>query len=236
MKELFASRGFCHLPGLIDPKVAAGLEGHLNQLFDRMSGRKRGSLSLKDMLIEDHEAIQAQRADSAAGLTMKIAGLCRDFVASLLDREITILIQPSICRRQEVPSPDLHLPYHQDGLVVGHAGRSVTAWVALTDGAGRTSPGLAVVPLPVGRLLRTAGGFRDGIAGPDLDPLLAAGGEYVAECGPGDVLLFQDDIIHRTFTHPEMTRPRLSVEFRLLLKGSEPWKELTGQQAAASMM
>jgi hypothetical protein len=52
----------------------------------------------------------------------------------------------------------------------------------------------------------------------DEDAVLAAYGSqslWHPALGPGDALVFSGTTIHRTYVTPNMTEPRMSIEFRL---------------------
>lgn len=111
--------------------------------------------------------------------------------------------------------------WHQDGALrfdfIAHAGRPLrdedllvmrTCWIALTP-CGDDAPGLEWVDAPQPRLLRPA----------ELQPeAVAARHDAVLfrrpVLQPGDALVFDGRLLHRTHLDPAMTRPRTSIELR----------------------
>lgn len=104
--------------------------------------------------------------------------------------------------------------WHQDGAFLGEGIRTVNVWVALSR-CGRDAPGLEILPLRLDRLLPRGGPgadfdwtvSRDVIARelpgiPIWEPLFE----------PGDVLFFDDWLLHRTAARPGMPHVRYSVE------------------------
>lgn len=217
--EAFAGK----LDGILSDGVA-GPEGI------RISGAAR-SMHVDRLLFLERAAIEAQDPDSPGMVAAVLSQAFQKIATALFGQPTKPELAASICRKQWAGEPDLHLPYHQDGRVVGHAGRSLTVWVPLTDGAGRTSPGLEVVPFGVGSLLETDGGFYNGIPPSSVAPLIAAHGTLDPVFALGDFFIFRDDVVHRTSIKPGMTDPRLSIEYRIMVEGSDPWPELVSGRA-----
>lgn len=103
--------------------------------------------------------------------------------------------------------------WHQDGAFLGRDIRSLNVWLSLSH-CGRDAPGLEVVPE------RMAGIVETGTQGADFD--WSVGDSVVAEASrdkvsrpifrPGDALLFDHLLLHRTFTDPAMTGTRYATE------------------------
>jgi Phytanoyl-CoA dioxygenase (PhyH) len=105
--------------------------------------------------------------------------------------------------------------WHQDGSFLGPETRAMNVWVSLTPcGGDRRAPGLEIVPrrveeiLPFGHL---------GAVGIDGFAVHRTAGETPVirpEFDPGDALLFDERMIHRTFLSEdvEMMHERLAVE------------------------
>ncbi len=106
--------------------------------------------------------------------------------------------------------------------------RALNVWVALTD-CGVDAPGLEFVPRRLDDLLETGGEGSgvEGIEKPDIDGVTAhqvligtrtaedAGGEFGVvrpAFKAGDVMLFDDRLLHRTGSEPEMPNPRYAIE------------------------
>jgi hypothetical protein len=103
--------------------------------------------------------------------------------------------------------------WHQDGAFLGRDIRSLNVWLSLSH-CGRDAPGLEVVPE------RLAGIVETGTQGADFDWSVGdsvaaeASGEKVSRpvFKPGDALLFDHLLLHRTFTAPAMTGTRYATE------------------------
>ena len=106
------------------------------------------------------------------------------------------------------------IEWHQDGAFLGSEVRALNVWLALSE-CGVDAPSLDVVP----RLL-------DEIVAPGTDEagyswsvghdaaIRAAGtdGWRRPRFGPGDALLFDEKLLHRTGVSSEMTQPRYAIE------------------------
>jgi Phytanoyl-CoA dioxygenase (PhyH) len=102
--------------------------------------------------------------------------------------------------------------WHQDGSFLGRVG-SLNVWLSLSH-CGEDSPSLDIVGRRVTDILET------GTEGADLDwsigqPVVdrAAQGAIVRPVfRPGDALLFDELLVHRTGTNPSMTGTRTAIE------------------------
>ncbi len=113
--------------------------------------------------------------------------------------------------------PDSHDPaWHQDGSFLGDGVRTMNVWVALTEcGDDLPTPGLDIVAGRVDDVLAVA-------TDPDLPYIAIAPDVLAAGAGssptsrphfdPGDALIFDDRLVHRTAISPDMVRPRYTVE------------------------
>lgn len=84
-----------------------------------------------------------------------------------------------------------------------------TLWITLTPGCGREAPGLQWVDAERPELVLPTELTAEAVA--------ARFGEASfrhAELEPGDALLFDGHLLHRTHLTPAMTQPRLSLELR----------------------
>jgi hypothetical protein len=116
------------------------------------------------------------------------------------------------------------VPFHQDsGTQDGRTRRVLNCWIPLDDGAGRVAPGLEVVrqPSEPNFPLKDRGAKPENL----VYDRVAIDAERVVELygdklmAPtfelGDGFAFSQDVIHRTYVTPQMTRPRLNFEFRV---------------------
>jgi hypothetical protein len=142
------------------------------------------------------------------------AGLDR-VISEYLGERPAVSLRKWVLRR--VPADLGRADWHQDGAFLGDQVRSVNVWLALSEcGAGTDASGLDLVPrrvelLPTG----TDGAIFDWSVGPGLvDTLVADAGTAVMRprFEPGDALLFDDRLLHRTAVGPEMARERYAIE------------------------
>ena len=92
----------------------------------------------------------------------------------------------------------------------------VTCWVALTP-CGRDAPGLELERDGGDRLL-TLAALGETAARLAED----AGAAWRPELGPGDALLFDGGVVHRTDARPGMSRDRTSIELRFFAAADRP--------------
>lgn len=121
-------------------------------------------------------------------------------------------LQKSTLRRV---SPEFRFTgWHQDGSFLGAEVRALNVWVALTPcGEERPAPGLEIVPRRVDELLDTDGGSGSASINGFAVHLVAGQTPVIRpEFDPGDALLFDDRMIHRTYLSEDMTEERLAIE------------------------
>lgn len=114
--------------------------------------------------------------------------------------------------------------WHQDGAFLGGGIRAINIWIALTD-CGIDAPGLDIVPRRLDHIVETGteGSYFDW----DVSERLVDGvaGDYGIvrpEFSAGDLLLFDEMLLHRTAVTPEMTHDRHAIEFWNFSAGSYP--------------
>lgn len=112
--------------------------------------------------------------------------------------------------REAVPGPE-HKVWHQDGAFMGPV-RTLNAWVALTR-CGHDAPGMEFIPERMD-LLET--GTEDALfqwsVAPSLVDRRFANNVVCPEFEAGDILLFDERLLHRTYILPEMSTPRHAIE------------------------
>ena len=111
-------------------------------------------------------------------------------------------------------SPETVGGWHQDGAFLGRGIRSVNLWLALSD-CGSDAPGMDLVARRLDDVVETGGpdAYFDWAAG-DAAVERAAGptGIVRPEFRAGDLLIFDDLMLHRTATEPTMTAHRRAIE------------------------
>lgn len=120
--------------------------------------------------------------------------------------------------------------WHQDGALrhdfMAHWGRPGpadallemrTLWIALTPGCGRDAPGLQWVDAMIDELLSPTELTPDAVA-----TRFGTTRFHHAELEPGDALLFDGHLLHRTHLTPAMSAARLSLELRFFRTAALP--------------
>ena len=109
--------------------------------------------------------------------------------------------------------PGFQGEWHQDGRFLGERIKALNAWVALSP-CGIDAPGLDIVARRVPNILQcgTDGAIADWTIG--SAQVLEAAGSSIAtpRFEPGDALLFDQFLVHRTAGRPEQTLKRWALE------------------------
>lgn len=184
-------------PGPMPDRDASGLPASANRRFLR----ERGGLWTIDsprMLFELFEVVDE----------VGIGSLMTDFLG---ERPLLSALK---CTLRRVP-PDLVVVggWHQDGAFLGDHVGAFNLWLSLSH-CGQDAPGLDILPKRVDRVLQSDDGSRFDWSLSDDAVRAAAGGSAIVrpEFRPGDALLFDHLLVHRTATSPEMTQPRHAIE------------------------
>jgi len=107
-----------------------------------------------------------------------------------------------------------HAIWHQDGAFLGKGIRTVDAWFALSP-CGRDAPRMDLIPVRLERVLatgETGAGFDWTVSADTIARELPGVSVWRPEFDPGDVLLFDEMILHRTAAAPGMTGLRYAIE------------------------
>jgi hypothetical protein len=105
--------------------------------------------------------------------------------------------------------------WHQDGAFLGEDVHTVNVWLSLSD-CGEDAPGLDIVAKRLPGVVET--GTRGAVfhwsVGPGMLDILQQDGAPVVSpvFKPGDALLFDQLMLHRTAVRPEMTKNRWAIE------------------------
>lgn len=186
-----------YTPGSMPDRVSNGLPEDANRRFLR----ERGGLWTADsprMLFELFELVDE-------------VGIGRLMTEHLGERPLLSALK---CTLRRVP-PDLVVMggWHQDGSFLGDDIGAFNLWLSLSR-CGRDAPGLDLVPKRVARVLHSDEESRFDWSLSEAAVLAAAGETPIVrpDFEPGDALLFDHLLVHRTATSPEMTRPRHAIE------------------------
>ena len=138
----------------------------------------------------------------------------RDVLTEYLGERPVISVKKNTLRR--VPTDIKGADWHQDGAFLGAGVRAVNVWVSLSHcGGDAPTAGLDVVPRRFAEVLPTGteGAIFDWSVGPGVvDRESAAAPVIRPEFFPGDALLFDDLLLHRTGVSAEMDFERYALE------------------------
>ncbi len=176
-----------------------GLDGELARL--RRYVENKGGIWLADSPAATAQVLADLWASGALGA-----------IADHFGERPVFSLQKSTLRRSEPVFG--YTGWHQDGSFLGTDVRTVNVWVSLSAcGGERPAPGLEVVPRRVEQILpldetdaKVAINGWDVYAAADDTPVTRP------EFDPGDALMFDEKMIHRTFLSKTMTEPRLALE------------------------
>lgn len=104
--------------------------------------------------------------------------------------------------------------WHQDGAFLGRDVGTLNLWLSLSH-CGEDAPGLDIVPRRFDDVVETGtgGAFFDWAVGDEVAQREAGDtGILRPAFAPGDALLFDHLLLHRTAVSPEMTRERHAIE------------------------
>ena len=133
-----------------------------------------------------------------------------ELVAGYLGEAPVLSVQKTTLRRAD---PSMWGAWHQDGTFMGDT-RPLNLWLALSR-CGDEAPGLDLVPRRLDHLVAagTEGTFVDiEVTQANVEEAAGAAGTLSPVFEPGDALLFDDLFLHRTGSHPSMSKPRYAIE------------------------
>lgn len=119
--------------------------------------------------------------------------------------------------------------WHQDGSFMGTDIRTINVWLALTKcGQDQDAPGLDVVARRLDHIVDTGtdGARLDWSVGPGMAERVAEGRIVRPIFEPGDALLFDHLLLHRTDTHPGTSRDRYAIEAWFAAPSSYPPEQI----------
>lgn len=187
--------------------------GTANQAYRPFPGLSKRGLALREMVAR-HGGVWL--ADSPAPAAQIIDDLGRSGAVDAITKHFgsrpLFSLEKSTMRRNQ---PLYRFTgWHQDGSFLGEGTRALNVWVTLTAcGGDRPAPGLEMVPKRVDELLDTDGDTGTAsINGYAVHYLARDTPVMRPEFDPGDALLFDERMIHRTFLSESMTEERLAVE------------------------
>jgi len=138
----------------------------------------------------------------------------RDIIAGYLGERPATSVKKCTLRRVPI---DSQRRFHQDGAFMGQDLRTVNTWIALSECGGDSSPvpALDVVPRRFDDYVETGGfppPFTDFVSDEVTERVAAGVGITRPRFSPGDALLFDDLLLHATYTRPDMIGERYAIE------------------------
>ena len=135
-----------------------------------------------------------------------------DLVNTYLGERAAISMNKTVLRR--VSPRRGGADWHQDGAFLGEGIRSINVWLSLSD-CGITAPGMDVVARRLDGIVPTGGegaNFDWSVSPADAERAAGDAGIVRPHFEPGDALLFDHLMLHRTASEETMTEQRYAVE------------------------
>ena len=221
LRGVWSAERLAHLRGAIEEftqrrraRVASGQMKPTERMYATHGVGGLGAL-LREGLVKPHD-IAALFEGSA------YHQLCRQYFGE--DSFYVMLNRLGFRDHDPLRSDRSYIPYHQDSYTQDVRTTNVlNCWIPLDPGAGSISPGLEVVRNPcrpdfprkdLG--LRSENSAYDHIT-IDRDRVVEEYGEcfLAPEFEVGDGMVFSENVIHRTYVTPTMTKPRMNFELRV---------------------
>ena len=197
-------------PGPMPDRVSPGLPEDVHRGFLR----SRGGLWTVDsprMLFELFELIEQ-------------TGLGPLMTELLGERPLMSAIKGTL--RRVPPDVEVDGRWHQDGAFLGEHIGAFNCWLALSR-CGVTAPGLDIVPKRLEGIVPNEGARYDWAVSDEAVAQAAAGVAVVRpEFGPGDALIFDHLLLHRTGASPGMTNQRHAIESWFFAPSAYPTGQL----------
>lgn len=142
---------------------------------------------------------------------MRATGLT-DAIAGHLGEKPVFTVQKSTLRRS-LPKYNL-VAWHQDGSFYDEDVRTMNVWVALSPcGGDRPAPGLEILPRRLDDILPVDGVMaKHSVSYELVDELAAEVPTVIPVMDPGDALVFDEHLLHRTHLAEGMTDIRYALE------------------------
>ena len=231
VREAILGSGCALVPGLIDASEAERLRGEMDHAFDAMEGSlddpsgaywshfpadPRFDLSDREWIASRASAwaVDSPRVMVDLFDTFERTGL-RDVIAGYLGERPAISVNKATLRRvypEDFPGEGIS-QWHQDGAFLGDV-RALNVWLTLSR-CGDVSPGLDIVPKRLDEILPTGteGALYDWSVSEDVVGRVAGEiGTVRPVFNPGDVLLFDELLLHGTAMEAQMQDVRYAVE------------------------
>ncbi|MCA8920205.1 MAG: phytanoyl-CoA dioxygenase family protein [Planctomycetes bacterium] len=214
--DLLAQEGFVVLRQVLDAERVRALGAEVGAAFASLDGRK-ASLDPEDLrLLERLEMPVPQRGERfrlrVENYRVLDSQPLREIIRRWAGGEFCWHFPPML-RRQQPGVPGAALPYHQDFAYTRHYPKFLVCWTPLSP-CGEHAPGLELVRGEHRQELAHGAGatWEFGFDPETAESYAARGIAPVLE--PGDVVLFTSLTPHRTYLTRDMTKTRLTIDFR----------------------
>ena len=236
--ERLDAQGSCVVKGLITAADAAILRKQASDLFAEMQEKfDHGLLPEETAQPFEHGSIHFDSLINDPALRDFAFGVLKSFANSpafpalqgILSENLTFPLRACALRLQRVDKPDAHLPFHQDVGFMTDRGRAFNCWITL-DGCGVHAPGLELVDVRLkreetNRCYRKSG-QSSYFGNMEVDDSLIR--QRYADhlrhpaLNPGDAIIFDQFVFHRTYITPAMSKPRMNLEVRICAADAPP--------------
>lgn len=235
--EAFAACGCLHVRGVLDRATADGLRATIDKAFAAAEQvADNGQADADPALAGWHApfraagseklAIERRFAKAATGVwcadsppamfdlleAFEGAGL-RELIGGYLGARPALSVNKCTLRRVPANIPPANA-WHQDGAFLGTEIRALNLWLAVSD-SGVDAPGLEIVPKRLEEIVETGteGASLDWTVSPGVvERVAGSAGIARPEFTAGDLMLFDERLLHQTGISPGMTETRYAVE------------------------
>ena len=149
----------------------------------------------------------------------------RNLVTGFLGEAPVMLAKKWTLRRAR--AEESYAVWHQDGAFMGRDIRSIDVWLSLSH-CGVDAPGLDFVPRRLDEIVEhgTDGARFEWCVADEVAAAVAHGQIASPVFEPGDALLFDHMLLHRTALRPGMTRDRYAIEAWFAAPSSYPGDQI----------
>jgi hypothetical protein len=229
LRSGIANHGSLHVRGLIDDEQVVRLRASIDRSVDAYDAAEAGAVppELDGWFVACERCPEADRAwkrRAGAVLAIDSPPALFDLLEVLDDVGISHLVgqhfgEPPTMLGLKTTLRKVPIAkwgpgdWHQDGSFMGADIRSLNVWIALTH-CGDDAPGLDIVGRRLDHLADTGtdGALATWSVGAAVAEHESQGSIVRPIFEPGDALLFDHLMLHRTANHPEMVNERYAIE------------------------
>jgi ectoine hydroxylase-related dioxygenase (phytanoyl-CoA dioxygenase family) len=214
--QLVREHGVVVLRQVLDPARVKALAEQVTAAFNDLDARKETLNEADKRLLERMEMPVPDRDRSFRTRVENFGLLDSPKLIQTIEKIAGPYVWhfPPQVRRQNPKAQHAFLPYHQDALYTRHYNEFRVCWVPLTP-CGADAPGLEIAIGHIDYLVKheSSGSWEEGLAEEEYKRLESLP-VFAPVLFPGDVVLFDDKTFHRTYVPPNVSKTRLSFDFR----------------------